>query len=96
MQINVVEIKSPELEFGDDQRTFADPREGLTSAGPFSLRFGKAHKSEVRLGVIGTAALLPAARAWYKLCETQIATRSLTNPCTLISLASTQLFSPGW
>src|SRR6185437_7506881 len=74
MQISIVEIRPPELEFGDDRRTFADPREGLTSAGPFSLRFGKAHKSEVRVGLIGTDTLLPAAQAWYRLCEHSIVT----------------------
>jgi hypothetical protein len=74
MQISIIEIRPPELEFGDDRRTFADPREGLTSAGPFSLRFGKAHKSEVRVGLIGTDTLLPAAQAWYRLCEHSIVT----------------------
>ena len=42
MEIGVAELRTPELEFGDNKAYFTDPRLGLASAGPFSLRFGRA------------------------------------------------------
>ena len=63
MQISVVELRTPELEFGDDRDYYTDPRRGLKSAGPFSLRFGRAHKSQIRLGVVGPSDLLADAAA---------------------------------
>jgi hypothetical protein len=71
MRISVTELRTPELEFGDNKAYFTDPREGLASAGPFSLRFGRAHKSQIRLGLVGSRDLLEDARLWYKRCETR-------------------------
>jgi hypothetical protein len=83
MRISVVELRPPELEFGDNQNYFKDPREGLASAGPFSLRFGRAHKSQVRLGLVGPADLLADARHWYKRCEREILTGKPKSPMYL-------------
>jgi hypothetical protein len=46
-------LPTPELEFGDDKQFFTDPRVGLASAGPFSLRFGRAHIAKLRIGLVG-------------------------------------------
>jgi hypothetical protein len=83
MRISVVELRTPELEFGDNKAYFRDPREGLASAGPFSLRFGRAHKSQIRLGLVGPADLLADARHWYKRCEREILTGKPKNPMYL-------------
>jgi hypothetical protein len=83
MQISVVELPTPELEFGDDQRLFTDPRVGLSSAGPFSLRFGRAHISRVRVGLVGVAAQLVDARAWYNRCRGSILTGKPAQPMYL-------------
>lgn len=74
MQISVIELRSPDLEFGDSKADFTDPREGLARAGPFSLRFGRAHKGQIRLGLIGPETMLADARRWYKRCEGTIPT----------------------
>lgn len=80
MQISVVELRTPELEFGDGREYYTDPRRGLTSAGPFSLRFGRAHKSQIRVGVIGPSELLSDAAAWYSRCEQKIPTGKPEGP----------------
>jgi len=80
MRISVTELRTPELEFGDDKAYFADPREGLASAGPFSLRFGRAHKAQIRLGLVGPRDVLKDARQWYKRCESEVLTGKLSNP----------------
>ena len=60
MQTGVLELPTP-LEFGDSAATFSDPRRGLAAAGPFSLRFGRAHKAQIRLGLIGPSQMLDVA-----------------------------------
>src|ERR1035437_5081367 len=74
MQISVTELRTPELEFGDNKTYFTDPRLGLASAGPFSLRFGRAHKAQIRLGLVGPQNLINDARRWYKRCEREVFT----------------------
>ena len=74
MQISVAELRTPELEFGDNKAYFTDPRVGLASAGPFSLRFGRAHKAQIRLGLVGPGNLLNDARHWYRRCEREVLT----------------------
>jgi hypothetical protein len=70
--IDVLELKAPLLEFGDDKDTFTDPRVGLSQAGPFSLRFGASHKSEVRLALIGPDEMIAAATHWFSRCQKPI------------------------
>ena len=83
MQINVVELRPPTLEFGDGRTLYADPRLGLAAAGPFSLRFGRAHKSQIRLGMVGPTALLKSASEWYQRCDQKILTGKPTCPMYL-------------
>ncbi|MCE5309150.1 MAG: hypothetical protein LLG20_16035 [Acidobacteriales bacterium] len=78
-----MELRTPELEFGDNKGYFTDPREGLASAGPFSLRFGRAHKAQIRLGLVGPRDLLEDARQWYRRCENTVLTGKPTNPMYL-------------
>jgi hypothetical protein len=79
MDIEVTELPPPGLEFGKDE-TFTDPRVGLSRAGPFSLRFNRGHRSQIRLGVVGPADMLGAAGGWYDLCQSKIPTGKLNNP----------------
>ena len=80
MRISVAELPPAELEFGDPRRSYMDPRLGLTGAGPFSLRFGKAHKTQVRIGLVGPSALLSQAADWYRRCDDQIDTGKPDSP----------------
>lgn len=80
MQISVIELPTPELEFGDDKQYFYDPRVGLTAAGPFSLRFGRAHISHLRIGLVGVEQQLQDARAWYRRCQSSISTGKPSQP----------------
>ena len=83
MQISVIELPTPELEFGDDKQYFSDPRVGLTAAGPFSLRFGRAHISRLRIGLVGVEEQLRDARAWYRRCQGPISTGKPSQPMYL-------------
>lgn len=83
MRIDVAELRTPELEFGDNKAYFTDPREGLRSAGPFSLRFGRAHKAKIRLGLIGPRDMLNDARRWYERCAGKVLTGKPANPMYL-------------
>lgn len=74
MQISVLELPIPQLEFGDSTASFSDPRRGLTAAGPFSLRFGRAHKAQIRLGLVGPLKMLEVATDWYRRCDGEIET----------------------
>lgn len=79
MLIEVVNLQAPVLEFGDDIGV-RDPRIGLTHSGPFSLRFGKAHQSQIRLGLVGPADMLDLARDWFGRCQKRLLTGKIDNP----------------
>lgn len=79
MVIDVSEIRPPILEFGRDEGS-TDPRLGLLQSGPFSLRFNRAHKSQLRLGIVGPGEMLRSARQWYDRCQSKIHTGKLNNP----------------
>jgi hypothetical protein len=79
MTIEVTEIRPPVLEFGRDEG-FTDPRIGLLNGGPFSLRFNRAHRSQIRLGVVGPTEMLVTAAQWYDRCQTKVVTGKLGNP----------------
>lgn len=80
MRISVLELPMPDLEFGDGAASFSDPRRGLSAAGPFSLRFGAAHKAQIRIGLVGPQSMLDAALAWYQRCEQPIGTGKPPSP----------------
>jgi hypothetical protein len=62
MLLGLEYLEEPLLEFGEGD--YATPKQGLTTAGPFDLRFGSAHKSEVRVGLVGTRAAVDGTRAF--------------------------------
>jgi hypothetical protein len=71
LKIDISELKVPMLEFGTDG-DYSDPRIGLYRAGPYSLRFGVSHKTQVRLGIVAPSSMIPAAQAWLSRCQGRI------------------------
>lgn len=68
LKIDLVDLPAPLLQFGGAGE-FTDPKAGLMAEGPFSLRFGTAHKGQVRLGMVGPPEVLARGRAWFEHCE---------------------------
>jgi len=77
IRIEVTELPPPLLEFGSPGE-FTEQKEGLTQAGPFDLRFGGAHRTQVRVGIVGPTAMIEMARQWYERCRKPIMS-SMTN-----------------
>jgi len=71
LKLEVQDLPPPLLEFGTDGQ-FTDPKVGLERAGPFSLRFGSAHKSQIRIGMVGTSEQIEQAEAWFSRCHTYL------------------------
>lgn len=63
LKFKLVEFSRPVLEFGGSGE-FEDLRLGLTTGGPFDLRFGAARSERVCVGLVGPADMVDAARAW--------------------------------
>jgi hypothetical protein len=78
LEIAVKQLPEPVLEFGGPLDS-EDPKKGLIAAGPFSLRFGTAHKHRVRLGLVGPAEILDRGRRWFERCRRTITSGS-SNP----------------
>ncbi len=64
MRLALTYLDEPSLEFGEG--VYTSPKEGLRAGGPFDLRFGPTHKSEIRLGVVGTRGAVDGARAFLE------------------------------
>ena len=62
IQIELAQLPQPHIEFGSPG-TFSDPKTGLAEAGPFDLRFGAAHKTQIRIGLVGTAEMVKKGKA---------------------------------
>jgi hypothetical protein len=67
-QIEIIEIEEPILEFGGVISS-SDPKEGLTEAGPFDLRFGNARKVSINIGFIGEEVMIEKAIKWLNRCQ---------------------------
>lgn len=68
IKIDIKELAAPVLEFGGPG-VFSDPKVCLRDAGPFDLRFGAAHREQIRLGLVGPSQILKAARHWFERCQ---------------------------
>lgn len=71
IKIDVKELPQPLLEFGGPG-LFIDQKEGLSQAGPFDLRFGGAHRNQVKVGIVGPAEMIDQALIWLKRCQNPI------------------------
>lgn len=71
MKLQIARVPIPELEFGGSGY-FHDPRLGLMRAGPFDIRFGAAHKAQIRVAVVGPAETHPTVAGWLLRCRGEI------------------------
>lgn len=67
IQIELAQLPMPPMEFGAPG-TFGDSKTGLSEAGPFDLRFGAAHKTQVRVGLVGTDEMIKKGTQWLERC----------------------------
>jgi len=72
IELQIARLPESDLEFGGSAY-FRDPRRGLLEAGPFDLRFGSAHRAEVRLAVVGSSEMVDLALGWFERCRKPIA-----------------------
>jgi len=68
LDLEITQLGSPALEFGGPGH-FTDQKTGLIQAGPFDLRFGAAHRSQVRVGLVGPSDMVQKAQQWYSRCQ---------------------------
>lgn len=68
INLKISELPPPLLEFGSPGE-FRDPKVGLREAGPFDLRFGAAHRNQVKIGLVGPVEIIEKARQWLERCQ---------------------------
>ena len=101
IQIELTQLPFPPIEFGAPGG-FHDPKEGLTKAGPFDLRFGAAHRTQIRVGLVGTDQMLSKGRQWLKRCCNTIpskienSTQYMHFPGFEPVFRASLVFSEGW
>lgn len=71
IQIEVAQLPLPLMEFGSPT-TFTDPRMGISEAGPLDLRFGDAHKTQLKVAFVGPADMIEKGRQWLERCGNTI------------------------
>lgn len=71
MKLQISKVGVPDLEFGGTGY-FQDPRHGLVQAGPFDLRFGAAHRAQVRVAVVGPKEMHEKVQVWLARCRSEI------------------------
>ncbi len=100
LTIEAQDLPTPLLEFGTGETS--DPKAGLTHYGPFSLRFGVAHKTQVQVGLVGPHAMIEQAQAWFTRCEAPIASNHTNTvmypdyPGFQTAFHSTLATAPNW
>lgn len=65
VELEIAQLSAPVLEFGAPGH-FTDQKTGLIQAGPFDLRFGAAHRTQVRVGLVGPADMIEKAKQWFE------------------------------
>lgn len=71
LSVQIAKLPTPELEFAGSGY-FTDPRRGLLEAGPFDMRFGSAHRAQIRLALVGTADIVSKGINWFDRCRKSI------------------------
>ena len=98
--IEIQDLPTPLLEFGTGE--IPDPKAGLTRYGPFSLRFGAAHKTQVQVGLVGPRTMIEQAQAWFTRCEAPIVSNHANAamypdyPGFQAAFRSTLVTAPNW
>ena len=73
LEMKVKVLEEPSLEFGGVTAA-VEPKEGLATGGPFSLRYNPPYPSSVRLGMVGNSEMIDKAMEWFGKCKTGILT----------------------
>ncbi|MFM0348219.1 argonaute/piwi family protein [Paraburkholderia sp. RL17-347-BIC-D] len=71
LKLQIARLPVPELEFAGSAY-FSNPRRGLIEAGPFDMRFGSAHRAQVRIAIVAPRNMVPDAIAWFNRCSNAI------------------------
>jgi hypothetical protein len=61
--LEITHLSEPLLQFGGDHEA-RTPKEGLAAAGPYDLRLGHAHRSQVRVALIGSPTAVAGMRTF--------------------------------
>lgn len=83
LELQLAQLPESDLEFGGSGY-FRDPRRGLLEAGPFDLRFGSAHRAQVRLAIVGSSEMIDLALSWFDRCREPIADVTANNTRTSV------------
>jgi hypothetical protein len=75
LNVQLTKLTVPELEFAGSGY-FRDPRRGLIDAGPFDLRYGASHRTQLRLAIVGTPEMIDLGLNWFERCKQAIASSS--------------------
>ena len=73
LEMKVKVLEEPSLEFGGATAE-TEPKEGLTTGGPFSLQYNPPYPSSVRLGMVGNSEMIDKAMEWFGKCKSGILT----------------------
>lgn len=66
-----IHLTEPQLIFGDNHRK-VDPKTGLALHKPYDLR-DAGRRNSIRLGIVGTGAMIDAVHRWIDLCRGRVA-----------------------
>ena len=69
-------FQEPKLQFGD-YFEYEDSKAGLAEFGPFGKNLPGLHKSEIKIGVIGTGETIDATREWIERCSMPIESQNI-------------------
>lgn len=69
-EFSAAHLGEPLLVFGDGQRE-SDPKTGLALHKPYDLRT-PGRRNQIRLGIIGTGAMIDATHAWIERCTRRV------------------------
>jgi len=70
VEFHAIHLREPRLVFGGGIQE-VDPKTGLALHGPFDIREPGRHSS-VRVGIVGTGAMIDATLAWVERCRLQV------------------------
>jgi hypothetical protein len=71
MCLELAHLEEPVLQFGPGHEARA-PKEGLLGGGPYDLRLGRAHRSEVRVGLVGPPRAIAEMRIFIERLQGQL------------------------
>jgi hypothetical protein len=79
LTFDLLHLPEPTLQFGDGHEA-TTPKEGLLLGGPYDLRFGPAHRSEIRVGLVGPTDAINEMREFLKRVAEGLPAKPDSNP----------------